>query len=171
MLGGDLADLDGTNAELAERRLSTDKLSRGVKFLKIASALQYTVYGIPSLYYGDEVGLEGAHDPFCRMPFPWGELDKPYRSEILEHYRRLGRIRQEHKALHDGRFYVVRHTESSLVFVREREDDRVLIAVNRGDMFDMPLPEGKIYRELLTDTEYRGSVRIEKDRAMIFKEC
>ena len=168
VLGRDMGDEDEPNCVLAHKRLSAEQVERGVKLLKIASALQYTVYGIPSLYYGDEVALEGYGDPFCRMPFPWNDLDSPTRCEVLEHYRRLGKIREE-KAFDEGEFYVLKHTESALVFVREKDDCRIVVAVNRGDDVEFEVPRGEIYVDLISGKRYSGRISIEKDSAMVLK--
>lgn len=58
--GEDLSGL--SNAELSHHKMSDDSRRLAVKRLKLASTLQYTVYGFPSVYYGDEVGVEGGHD-------------------------------------------------------------------------------------------------------------
>ena len=168
VLGRDMGDEDEPNCVLAHKRLSAEQLERGVKLLKIASTLQYTVYGIPSLYYGDDVALEGYGDPFCRMPFPWNDLDSPIRREILEHYRTLGRIRKE-EAFDAGEFYVVKHTESALVFVREKNDCRIVVAVNRDDDISIEIPNGEIYVDLFAGKEYNDKISIDKDSAMVLK--
>ena len=77
-----------------EFRLSEELYSIGKKRLKVASSLQYFLPGVPCIYYGDEVGMQGFEDPINRRPYPWGKEDK----ELLEHYRYLGKLREEHKA-------------------------------------------------------------------------
>ena len=141
-----------------------------MSLLKIASVLQYTAYGIPSLYYGDELGMEGYGDPFCRMPMPWHEIDEPIRAEILAHYRALGRIRLEEDALCGGAFYVVERGESHLVFVREKGESRLIVVANRGQERQFDVPEGVCYRDLISGVDYIGSVTIPEDSAMILKE-
>ncbi len=168
-LGSDMDDYEGDNCELATRRLSPEKRKRGIELQKIASVIQYTAFGIPSLYYGDEVGLEGYHDPFCRMPFPWNKLDGDGCESLMAHYKRLGEIRRDEKAFDGGRFYVIGYGESFLVYAREKEDSLMIIALNRGEAFEMEIPECSIYRELLTGIEYTDKVTIESDSAKIFK--
>ena len=68
-----------------------------------SSAIQYTVYGVPSVYYGDEAGMQGYRDPFCRMPYPWGREDE----ELSAHYRLLGKIRKENPVFAKGEFRVL----------------------------------------------------------------
>lgn len=134
VLGSTPEDYDRPSRELAVSRLSPERRATAVRLLKLASLLQYTVFGIPSLYYGDEVGLEGFHDPFCRMPFPWGELDDPLRAELLAHYRALGQLRA-HPALDHGDFAVTAHGADWLAYRRTSTSDptaTLLVAVNRG---------------------------------------
>ena len=85
---GDTEVLELSNEELSTRKMTDAQRKKARSRLKIASTLQYTVFGVPSLYYGDEAGLEGGHDPFCRQPFPWGNEDK----ELADHYKKLGEI-------------------------------------------------------------------------------
>ncbi len=119
------------NPALAEKRLSRAVRARAVRLLKLASVLQFTSYGVPSVYYGDEAGVEGYHDPFCRMPFPWGREDR----ELQAHYRALGELRRKHTCLSCGDFRFVEHTERA--FAYERIDpatkDRLTVAANMGD--------------------------------------
>ncbi len=126
LLGDETAGEGLTNAQLSEKRLSPELRKRALRLMKIASALQFTVYGIPSVYYGDEAGMEGYHDPFCRFPYPWGREN----GELLKHYRMLGTLRKEHEALHGGDFRFVCHGTGYFMFERKKEDDRVLTAVN-----------------------------------------
>ncbi len=117
------ADGDGmTNAEADAFRLSEEERSEGILRLKAASALQYTVYGFPSLYYGDEAGTEGLFDPFNRRAYPWGKEEK----ELLGHYADLGRVRKN--PVFDGGAFRIAHFEGPLL-VFEREKDRACVSV------------------------------------------
>lgn len=118
----------GTNEELARRRLPPRERERGIRLLKLASVLQFTVFGVPSVYYGDETGLEGYHDPFCRMPFPWGRIDE----ELLSHYRALGKLRETNVALRDGTFAFFFHTGSAFGYERKSGNRRVRVYANMG---------------------------------------
>lgn len=169
MLGSDIWELDGTNDELAIKKLSPEKREYAIELLKIAAAIQYTVYGIPSVFYGDEVGLEGYHDPFCRLPYPWDDVEGTDREGIRDYYTLLGRIRNENKAFDGGDFYVIRKDESSLIYARSKDDNLIIVAVNRGKSFSLDIPPSDTYTNLLTGKVYRGAVRITADTAMIFK--
>ncbi len=134
VLGSTPEDFDRPNDELATATLTPEARAVAVRRLKLASLLQFTVFGIPSLYYGDEVGMEGYHDPFCRRPFPWHEVDTPERAEILAHYRGLGELRKS-PAFPGGDFRILDHGEHHIVYERVAVGgtDRVVIAVHRGE--------------------------------------
>ena len=89
-----------------------------MKNLKMAAALLYALPGVPCIYYGDEVGMEGWHDPFNRRPFPWGRENR----EILEFYRVLGSIRNSEADIRRGDFKVVLA-------------DKGVFAFSRGDIY------------------------------------
>lgn len=76
-------------------KLPDSEYEKAKKKLYLASVLQFTLPGIPSIFYGDEAGLQGFDDPINRRPYPWGSEDK----EILAHYKKLGRIRRENRAV------------------------------------------------------------------------
>ena len=71
VLGGE--PLNGRDREWQSKtKLSQEQRSKGLALLKLASLMQYTLPGIPCVYYGDEAGMEGYRDPFNRVCFPWG---------------------------------------------------------------------------------------------------
>ena len=151
VLGSEPEDFDCPNHELAHTSLSPKQRAKALGLLRMAATLQFTVFGIPSVYYGDEVGMEGFHDPFCRFPFPWHEVEgekvNPTRTELLDFYRALGELRKS-PAFHGGDFRILHHGESHIAYERVAKDqtDRVVIAVHRGEG-EMIIPvhaEGKI---------------------------
>ncbi len=109
--------------------LSPQQYERGVKLLKLAAVIQYTLPGVPSLYYGDEAGMEGYKDPFNRVCYPWGNEN----AELLEFYKALGKIRKSCFCFKEGSFYTVSEMLSCLAFVREGEEDSVMVIVNRNE--------------------------------------
>ncbi len=80
---------EGSREEKAHRHLSRKQWTTAQERLQAASFLQFMLPGAPSIYYGDEAGMEGYNDPFCRRPYPWGREDR----ELLAHYRLLGKLR------------------------------------------------------------------------------
>jgi len=112
--------------------------------LKLAFGLALTLRGIPELYYGDEIGMPGGGDPDNRRDFPggWAE-DKndaftragrtEEQQEIFSYVQELLRIRREHAALGGGQLWHLASDESAYVFLRESEEDRVVVAFNNAD--------------------------------------
>ena len=92
-------DLHGTSKH-DRLHISLSEYERNVatKRLKVASVLQYVLPGVPSIYYGDEIGLEGYEDPINRKPFPWDSMDK----KLLDHYKTLGQMREKCRSAMSG---------------------------------------------------------------------
>lgn len=108
-------------------KLTSEERANGIKLLKLATILQYTVMGIPTVFYGDEAGIEGLRDPFCRKPFPWGNEDLT----LTEWYKSLGNLRNN-KVLADGDLNIKYADNGVLVFERVKKDNKVIVAINRG---------------------------------------
>ena len=101
----------------------------------MASFLQFTLPGSPSIYYGDEALMEGYKDPFNRRTYPWGREDR----EILDHFRRLGSLRKEYAALRLGDIRFTEAGDRHLAFTRTYEGQILHVYVNRsGDPWEVP---------------------------------
>lgn len=94
-----LPHFDRTAAE--EFALTPEQRAQGLQRLKLLSLLQFTMLGVPCVYYGDEAGAEGLADPFNRGTYPWGRENE----ELLVWYRRLANLRQEYALLEEGDFW------------------------------------------------------------------
>ena len=119
------------NAVQAGLRLTDEERARGTKLLRMISALQFTLFGFPCIYYGDEAGMEGMSDPFCRYPFPWHNINK----EINGHYKKLGEIRRGEESFSGGEFKITRASGGYFEFVRYKKEEKeyILVAVNMAD--------------------------------------
>lgn len=150
---GDENREDESNDVLAHKRLTPEQKERGIAKLKLAAAMQYTVYGVPSLFYGDEAGLEGYHDPFCRRPYPWHDQN----GELLDFYRKLGRLRREHSVLADGRF-AIEHAEGALLcYTRKNADTCLRVIVNASEQ-TVSYPSSKGQTDALSGERYEGKM-------------
>ncbi|MBR7131904.1 MAG: glycoside hydrolase family 13 protein [Clostridia bacterium] len=125
----------GTDGELpsdreaqSQARLTPEQYTRGTALLKLAALLQFTLPGVPSVYYGDEAGLTGFGDPFCRAAYPWGREN----TELLEFYRTLGKIRRNSPAFKETEFVPLNCSESLVSYLRKGSGNTVLVAVNCG---------------------------------------
>ena len=103
--------------------------------LYLASLLQYTLPGCPSLYYGDETGMEGYNDPFNRRPYPWGKEN----ALLLQHFQRLGNLRKNCKALRLGDTEFIQAEGGKLSFSRSIGGEKIRIYVNHSaETWDIP---------------------------------
>jgi glycosidase len=127
-------NFDGPRELLAERFLSPHQRKLAELRLMMASFLQFTLPGAPSIYYGDEAGMEGGKDPFCRCTYPWGKENPA----LLEHFRQLGRLRRNEQALRTGKTEFSYAAGGLMHFIREVCGSRLHIYVNRSaDSWDI----------------------------------
>ena len=148
--------------------MSEEEWKMGFKLLKIATVLQYTTVGVPTIYYGDEVGMTGGRDPFCRETYPWGNE----REKILDWYIRLGKLRKR-PAIYEGDLNILYNDDSVLVYERRTDNDKVMVAVNRGEI-DHTLTFNDKMHDLLRDREYYGEVTLAANSYFVLsreKEC
>jgi neopullulanase len=112
--------------------------------LKLVFGLTLTLRGIPEIYYGDEIGMPGGGDPDNRRDFPggWiGDMNDAFtqagrtreQQEIFSYAQFLLRLRREHAALRGGQLWHLASDESSYVFARESEEERLVVAFNNAD--------------------------------------
>ena len=125
--GGESCD-DKSKDWMAERYLNEQEYARGKSMLEAAMALMYFLPGVPSVYYGDEAGLEGYKDPFNRRCYPWGQEDQ----DLIDYTRELGRIRRAHRVFRDGRMRFLPRNDAVMAFARYHDNRAVQIYVNRS---------------------------------------
>ncbi len=152
VLGEGNADLSGvSNIELSKRRLTKEVREKAIKLQKIAATVQYTVYGVPSVFYGDEAGVEGYHDPFCRKTYPWGRECE----ELLSHYRKLGEVRANNSLFADGEFCMDYAKDALVAYSRYDGENKLQIVVNASESVADFDAEGI---DLLTGKPFDGKV-------------
>ena len=113
----------------ANFHLSPKQRRRGKDLLRAASLLLFCFPGSPTIYYGDEAGMEGFEDPFNRQTYPWGHEDR----ELLDWYRALGQVRKKYQALRRGSIRYVYGKGPLLAFVRREGKQRLLCAFNASE--------------------------------------
>lgn len=112
--------------EMARTFLTDEEKERAKRKLKMAALLEFTLPGVPCVYYGDEIGMQGYLDPFCRGCFRWDEIDE----ELHSFYGTLGKIRKQYpNAFCEGEFREVFAEERCFGFSR---NDEVFIFVNNS---------------------------------------
>ena len=127
--------------ERAAFALSPAQLARGRAKLRLAGMLLYGFPGSPTLFYGDEAGMQGFEDPLNRGTYPWGRED----TGLLDFFRALGRLRKERRSLQSGSLTYIYAQGSGLVITREHEGETTMVALNAGDealTLTLPWPRG-----------------------------
>lgn len=141
LLGGAEAG-DKSNDELAKLHMSAEERANAITKLKLAYGILAGLPGVPCVFYGDEAGLEGYRDPFCRRPFPWKHIE----IELLSYYQKIGMLRREQKVFRDGLFRIISLTPEHIIYVREpfsssENCGSILVAACRSGELKLQLPE------------------------------
>ena len=149
-LGGENCD-DKSKDWMAERYLTPEQYAHGKNLLKAAMALQFFLPGVPSIYYGDEAGLQGYKDPFNRRCYPWGHEDK----ELIAYVSELSRVRKSIPNMKNGRAYFVFNDTDTIDdrligLARQGEDIDYICFVNRSDA-SVSIPVLSSYLPRFTD--------------------
>ena len=97
--------------------------------------LQATFPGIAGIYYGDEIGLGGADDPFNREPFPWHN-EEFWNSTIVDYTKKLMNIKKSSSIFKYGRFELLDDNEQFVAFRRILKDESMLCIINRSKSND-----------------------------------
>ncbi len=119
------ADLPPTKSARRLARLSMADYMIARKRLEIASLIQYTLPGVPMLYYGDEVGQEGYEDPLNRKTFPWDNIDEVIHGKYLT----FGNLRANYAEMLKGETVFIPH-DQLLIYERRRNQDKLTIVIN-----------------------------------------
>ena len=129
MLGTFPKEAPPTRTERAEYRMTPEERHRGCRLLGTGAILLYAFPGSPTVYYGDEAGMEGYEDPFNRGTFPWGREDQ----RLQQHFMQLGRLRNERRSLQEGSLRWIHAEGHVLAFARELGDEITVAVINTGD--------------------------------------
>ncbi len=126
LLGGEPTSAD--KAERAAARLSPAGRELALRRLMLGALLLYAFPGSPTVYYGDEAGMEGYEDPLNRRTFPWGQEDEG----LLRWYRRLGQLRGGRPSLQQGDICYLHADGSGLALRRQWDGEVTTAAMNSG---------------------------------------
>ncbi|MBQ6066587.1 MAG: glycoside hydrolase family 13 protein [Clostridia bacterium] len=124
-------DCEGmTREEQAALTVPPAAYERAVRLFRMAVWMNYTLPGIPSVYYGDEAGMTGCKDPFNRCCYPWGK-ENPATLSLI---RSAGNFRKNQAVLKDGGFYPISAAEGCVAWLRYAPGTaRVFVAANKND--------------------------------------
>ena len=105
-------------------KMTVSEYQSGKQKMLEATFLQFTLPGIPCIYYGDEVGLDGFRDPYCRKTYPFGKEDY----EILSFYKKLSEVRKINRMAFSSAFQLLKTSHGFIMFKR----GGLIFAINVG---------------------------------------
>jgi cyclomaltodextrinase len=121
--------------------------------LRLATLLQMTYPGAPSIYYGDEVGLPGGRDPDNRRSMPWDK--RQWDLGLLAHVRNCVELRRAHPALRTGEFKTLYAERMTYAYARYSADEWFMVVLNAGDRLQVAdihtgqlLPDGSTLKDV-----------------------
>ena len=112
----------GTND--TERILTV--LDGNIELLRLIVVIQFTLPGVPLIYYGDETALKGGKEPDNRKSYPWGKEDK----DLSDFYNKIVNIRNSENGLKKGDLIIHETDPEVFVFERNYENEKVIVLVN-----------------------------------------
>ena len=118
-----------TMEEQGRYKPNGDQLAHGRARLVLAAMLQMAVPGVACIYYGDEAGLQGMADPYCRATYPWGRED----AELLGRYKALTKAKTSCAALKNGACGFSAVGEDAFAVLRCTPEESALAIVNRAE--------------------------------------
>jgi len=112
----------GTND--TERILTV--LDGNLELLRLIVVIQFTLPGVPLIYYGDETALKGGKEPDNRKSYPWGKEDK----DLSNFYHKIVNIRNNEDGLKKGDLIIHETDPEVFAFERNYENEKIIVLVN-----------------------------------------
>jgi 4-alpha-glucanotransferase len=110
----------------AAYRLSPAERTKGLALVRLAALILFSFPGSPTVYYGDEVGMEGWEDPFNRGTYPWGHED----TDLKARFTLLGNLRKQRPSLQKGDISYFYDDGPLLAYARALDGERTMTVVN-----------------------------------------
>lgn len=130
------APSDLTRAQQARYELTSAQQEKAQQRVRLITQLQMSLPGMPSIFYGDEIGTHGFGDPFCRACFDWGKKD----CEIQRFFKNAIAVRKNSAALTKGEFDIVYGDGQTCGFLRYFDTECKFILVNTSAESDWYAP-------------------------------
>jgi glycosidase len=119
----------------ANKELNAASVAEGKQRQQIASLIQFTVPGAPTVFYGDEVGITGDDDPDDRRTYPWADKGGSPDMAMFDHYKTLNTLRSTNSVLVSGDFKILLADDTSgvIAYGRKTNNQAAIIIVNRSN--------------------------------------
>ena len=163
VLGG-IEDMGEENEILAHRRMSECERENAIKLLNQAYLLLASLPGVPCIYYGDEFGMEGYHDPFNRRPFPPRAFD----DANIGFFKKVNAVRNGEPLFKSTELTATVLAEGVAYIVRTDGVKKLHIFANMSEC--IYTASGVYGRDLMTDEEIQGALALERQQVRIIKE-
>ena len=113
---------------------SLDVMQKAKQRLRLATLVQMTLPGSPTVYYGDEVGLSGGDDPYNRMPYPWADQGGHPDLSLRQDFKSLLQMRHQHAVLRQGTLQAPLASNAHVVVLaRQLGKEMALMAYNNSE--------------------------------------
>ena len=131
-LAGPEIEQNGRHWQLDNNKLSPEDYEVGARLLKLAYFTMFFLPGSPSIYYGDEIGMQGMKDPFNRACFEWDNINE----DLLTDFINFGKIRSDNKDfLADAAFDIIECADRFLLFKRTKNGKSLHICFNSSSEY------------------------------------
>ena len=117
----------------AEVSLSGDVLEKAKSRALSAIALQMTLPGVPCVYYGDEIAMEGFADPSCRRCFDWSKTEN---NSYMDSVKKWIKLRFSSPAFTEGELEILYTIGRVFAFARYTDSEKYVIIANLGDSYE-----------------------------------
>lgn len=165
----DLIKGNGDCEWIKQHKMTSYEYHCGKRVLKSYCFALTFLQGIFSIFYGDEVGVQGVGNLANRAPYPWGHRDK----DLLKYFRGLGKIRKENQFLRTAEQKIVKIDHEHFVFERYNKNESIMVIVSRTHhITKVDLPEeyrdGEVVARLRSCTKQElspfGAIAIRKTK-------
>ena len=162
VLGGE-SDMGEENDVLAVKKMPEDVRAKTKELLKSAYTLLVSLPGVPCIYYGDEIAMEGYHDPFNRKTFS----EKGFSDSYSDHFKKVNNIRKNETLFTSTEFECVTLAESVLKITRRKDEGVLEVLANMSEH------EYTYYAEKCTDiynnVEYTQNITVKPKNVLLLK--
>lgn len=123
-----------------------------IKRMQLAIAFQFCYLGVPYIYYGDEIGLDGGEEPLSRKCMIWDK--EKQKRELFDLYKKLIKIRKENNELIYGEYNEIYCNNNVIVFERFNNNNIIIVAINNNEIeVEVELNLYKNFKELLNNND------------------